>query len=158
MDTAYIDSEEYVPGTTMWINGVYSLKGGAGNTTITGSKLDDTIISGSGNTTIDAGAGNNQIKLSDSSAAVVFNRQTTVEGFKTGFGDGTDTVYIPGGFPGVDFKDGTLTFYDDTNSLTFKEVTTTAQINTYDAANGIAAKQVYIAEDDCCKVTDGEAQ
>ncbi|MBR6713529.1 MAG: alpha/beta hydrolase [Selenomonadaceae bacterium] len=158
MDTAYIDSEEYVPGTTMWINGVYSLKGGAGNTTITGSKLDDTIISGSGNTTIDAGAGNNQIKLSDSSAAVVFNGQTTVEGFKTGFGDGTDTVYIPGGFPGVDFKDGTLTFYDDTNSLTFKEVTTTAQINTYDAANGIAAKQVYIAEDDWYKVTDGEAQ
>ena len=158
MDTAYIDSEEYVPGTTMWINGVYSLKGGAGNTTITGSKLDDTILAGSGNTTIDAGAGNNQIKLSDSGAVVVFNGQTTVEGFKTGFGDGTDTVYIPGGFPGVDFKDGTLTFYDDTNSLTFKEVTTTAQINTYDAANGTAAKQVYIAEDDWYNVTDGKAQ
>ena len=159
LDTAYIDSEEYVEGTPFWVNGVYSVKGGAGDTTITGSKLDDTIIAGSGNTTIDAGAGSNQIKLSDdSNDVIVFNGQTTVEGFKTGFGEGADTIYIPEEYPGVDYKNGVLTFYDDTNSLTFKDITSTAQITTYYAANGTTDKQVYIADNEWYKVTDGEAQ
>ena len=81
MDTAYIDSEEYVPGTPFWVNGVYSLKGGAGNTTITGSKLDDTIISGTGDTTIDGGEGDDLISLSGSSALVKYAE-----------GDGNDTI------------------------------------------------------------------
>ena len=159
MDTAYIDSEEYVEGTPFWVNGVYSIKGGAGNTTIIGSKKDDTILAGTGSTTIDAREGSNQIKLSDdSNDVIVFNGQTTVEGFKTGFGEGADTIYIPEEYPGVDYKNGVLTFYDDTNSLTFKDITSTAQITTYYAANGTTDKQVYIADNEWYKVTDGEAQ
>ena len=82
LDTAYIDSEEYVEGTTTWINGVYSIVGGAGNTTITGSKLDDTIITGAGNTTINAAAGDDLISLSGGSALITYSE-----------GDGNDTIY-----------------------------------------------------------------
>ncbi|MBQ6005136.1 MAG: alpha/beta fold hydrolase [Selenomonadaceae bacterium] len=89
---------------------------------------------------------------------VVFSGKTTVESFKSGFGEGSDTVYIPEDYPAVDFKEGVLTFYDDTNSLTFKNITSTAQINTYYAMNGSLDKQVYIADDEWYKVTKGEAQ
>ncbi len=60
MDTAYIDSKDYVP-TTMWVNGVYSLKGGAGNTTIIGSKQNDTILAGTGEQSINGGAGQDKM-------------------------------------------------------------------------------------------------
>ncbi|MBR5435999.1 MAG: hypothetical protein IK120_03955, partial [Muribaculaceae bacterium] len=82
IDTAYIDSEDYVPGTTTWVNGVYSLKGGAGNTTITGSDKDDTILAGTGATTINASAGDDFISLGSASALVEYNS-----------GDGNDTIY-----------------------------------------------------------------
>ena len=82
MNTAYIDSEDYVEGTPFWVNGIYSLKGGAGNTTITGSKLDDTIISGSGATTINAAGGDDLISLTGGSALIKYAE-----------GDGNDTIY-----------------------------------------------------------------
>ena len=82
IDTAYIDSEDYVENTPFWVNGVYSIKGGAGNTTITGSEKSDTIIAGAGDTTINAGAGNDQISLSGGNALVKYTA-----------GDGNDTIY-----------------------------------------------------------------
>ncbi len=82
LDTAYVDSEDYVPGTTIWINSVHSIRGGAGNTTIIGSAHSDTIIASSGRTTIDGAGGNDRISLGSAAALVKYNS-----------GGGNDSVY-----------------------------------------------------------------
>ena len=116
--------------------------------TLTGSAGNDTIFAAE-RSFIDAGAGSNLVSISsDGRINIAFNGNTTLEGFHTGFGRGSDTVYISEVYPAVDFKEGVLTFYDDTNSLTFKGITKTAQINTYYAENGTTAREVYIAEDE----------
>ena len=128
------------------------------DSTITGGAGDDTI-SVAARSFVDAGAGSNLVSMSSDSGRsnIAFNGNTTVEGFHTGFGRGSDTVYISEVYPAVDFKEGVLTFYDDTNSLTFKGITKTAQINTYYAENGTTAKEVYIADDEWYDVADGAA-
>ena len=87
MDTAYIDSADYVP-TTMWVNGVYSLKGGAGNTTIIGSKQNDTILAGTGEQSINGGAGQDKLygnTDADKNVATFFytpgNERDSIENF-----------------------------------------------------------------------------
>ncbi|MBR0062370.1 MAG: calcium-binding protein, partial [Selenomonadaceae bacterium] len=157
MDTAYIDSEDYVPGTTTWINGVYSLRGGAGNTTIIGSDKADTIIAGTGKTTINAGAGENFVNLEDAESALIqLAGNTTVEGFQTGFGEGTDTIYIDGDPAGVYFKDGVLAFSNSTDSLTMSDITTTAKVNIYHKRREMLNKGVFIAAGDWYKVEDSD--
>ncbi|MBR0061014.1 MAG: calcium-binding protein, partial [Selenomonadaceae bacterium] len=66
---------------TTWINGVYSIRGSAGLTTITGSDKDDTIISGTGRTTINARGGNDYISLTSARALVNYES-----------GDGNDLI------------------------------------------------------------------
>ncbi|MBO4780638.1 MAG: calcium-binding protein, partial [Selenomonadaceae bacterium] len=135
------------------INNIHSIKGGAGLTTITGSDKDDTIIAGTGSTTIDGGDGNNLVDLTDSSAAqIVLNGNTTVEGFHTRFGEGSDTIYIDGDPAGVEFKDGVLTFGNSTDSLTLSDVTTTAKVNIYHERRKMLNKGVFIAAGDWYKV------
>lgn len=139
------------------INNIHSIKGGAGLTTITGSDKDDTIIAGKGKTTIDGGYGKNLIDLTDSSAAqIVLNGNTTVEGFATGFGEGSDTIYIDGDPAGVEFKDGVLTFANSTDSLTMSDITKTAKVNIYHERREVLNKGVFIAADDCYKVEDSD--
>ena len=141
------------------------------NTLITGTELADTISNSGSNVTIqalggndsiqssgnsiiiDAGAGENSIRLSDHKGAIiVFNDQTTVEGFNTGFGDGTDTIHIKGNPPSVDFKANGLTFYDDNNSILLKNVTSTAKVNLYydevDGKKNVLKEGVFIADNE----------
>ena len=128
------------------------------DSTITGGTGNDTIFASRGSL-VDGSAGSNLVSVSsDGRVNIAFNGNTTVEGFHTGFGRGSDTVYIAQAYPAVDFKEGVLTFYDDTNSLTLKGITKTAQINTYYAENGTTSKEVYIADDEWYDVTTGEAQ
>ncbi|MBR5435998.1 MAG: hypothetical protein IK120_03950, partial [Muribaculaceae bacterium] len=145
---------------TFRINNIHSIKGGAGLTTITGSDKADTIIAGTGKTTIDGGDGKNLIDLNNSSAAqIVLNGQTTVEGFQTGFGEGTDTVYIKGESPAVDFKaDGLTLYYDDdkTKSLTFSDINKTEKLNLYYEQSLKAVAEVFIADDEWYSVTEND--
>ena len=139
------------------INNIHSIKGGAGKTTITGSDKDDTIIAGTGSTTIDAGAGNNLINLEDAESALIqLAGNTTVKGFQTGFGEGTDTIYIDGDPAGVEFKDGVLAFGNSTDSLTMSDITTTAKVNIYHKRREVLNKGVFIAAGDWYKVEDSD--
>ena len=139
------------------INNIHSIKGGAGLTTITGSDKDDTIIAGTGSTTIDAGAGNNLINLEDAESALIqLAGNTTVKGFQTGFGEGTDTIYIDGDPAGVEFKDGVLAFGNSTDSLTMSDITTTAKVNIYHKRREVLNKGVFIAAGDWYKVEDSD--
>ena len=140
IDTGYINSA--------------SIDGGEGN---------DTIFASGNNITINGGEGKNLIKVSPSSldannacAYIIFNGDTTVQGFKTGFGNGSDTVYIPGDPAAVDFKSGVLTFYDDNNSLTLSDVHTTAKVNLFHEKRDVLNKGVFIAEGDWYKVADSD--
>ena len=118
---------------------------------------DDTIISSGSYVTIDGGEDANNIILSDgASNVIVFNGQTSIEGFHTGFGDGTDTVYITGESPAVDFKDEGLTLYyddDSTKSLTFAGVSTATKLNLYYEASLKAVSEVFIADNEWYSVT-----
>ena len=141
----------------LWINNIHSIKGGAGLTTITGSDKADTIIAGTGATTINAGAGNNLVNLEDAESALIqLAGNTTVEGFQTGFGEGTDTIYIDGDPAGVEFKDGVLAFGNSTDSLTLSDVTTTAKVNIYHKRREMLNKGVFIAAGDWYKVEDSD--
>ena len=140
-----------------------------------GTKYNDTITTSGDNVSVDTGAGNDSIYASGANAMidggegsnfisvtgsqglyVVFDGQTTVDGFNLGFGDGTDTVYIPGNPAGVDFKSGVLTFYDDNNSLTMQGVTTTAKVNLYHESRQMLNKGVFIDYDDWYSVESGD--
>ncbi len=152
MNTAYDATDN-----SIWVNNVHSLKGGAGNTTITGSDKSDTIIAGTGSTTINAGAGENLVNLAEAESALIhLAGNTTVEGFQTGFGDGTDTIYIDGDPAGVYFKDGILTFANSTDSLTLSDVTTTAKVNIYHERRQMLNKGVFIAAGDWYSVESGD--
>ena len=77
-----LDTDYANPKATFWISNIYSIKGGAGLTTITGSDKSDTIISGDGSTTINAAAGDDLVIFGNSPEAV----------YKYSVGDGNDTV------------------------------------------------------------------
>ncbi len=148
---------DYTADVAFWVNNVYSIRGGAGNTTITGTDNDDTIIAGTGNTTINAGAGNNLVNVEDAESALIqLAGNTTVEGFKTGFGEGTDTIYIDGDPAGVEFKDGGLTFGNSTDSLALSGITTTSKVNIYHERRSVLNKGVFIAENDWYSVQSSD--
>lgn len=146
---------------------------GRNNVSILGGTGNDTINMLGSNSTIDGGEGENLITL-DSDAEnnlIYFNGLTTVEGFKTGFGDGSDTIYVGNNSPGVDFKTDGLTFYLENNvensdgtsateitgSVTLKDVNSTAKvILAYE--NGDVNNSVFVADDETYKVSDGEAK
>ncbi len=118
----------------------------------------DSVEISRSNVTVDAGDGENLITLTDdaNSNNIVLSGNTTVEGFKTGFGDGTDTIYINGDPAGVEFKDGGLTFGNSTDSLTLSDITTTEKINIYHERRQVLNKGVFIAENDWYKVEDSD--
>lgn len=150
-----------------------SIFGGQGKDTIENSGDNVIIIADTGkdviknsgsNVSIDGGKGKNQISLSADSEnnLIYFSGKNTVEGFKTGFDNGADKIYISGNSPAVDFKDDGLTFYTDgedenEKSLTLKDVHNTSKvILSYE--NGDENREVFIADDDIYKVVDGEAK
>ena len=138
----------------------------AGNDSITSSGAKASIYAGDGNdsvyasgtnSTIDGGDGSNFVNLTDSKGLyVVFNGQTTVDGFNLGFGSGSDTLYIPGAPAGVDFRSGILTFYDDSNAVVLSDVTTTAKVNLYHESRQMLSKGVFIADNDWYSVERGD--
>lgn len=73
---------DYEADVSYWVNNVYSVKGGAGLTTITGSAQNDTIQAGDGAITINAAAGDDNISLTSSAALVQYAA-----------GDGNDTIH-----------------------------------------------------------------
>ncbi|MBE8955542.1 MAG: alpha/beta fold hydrolase, partial [Quinella sp. 2Q5] len=136
----------------------------ANNSSIDGGAGNDIIIGNGKDATIDGGEGNNFIELTTveggaTGQIIVFNGKTTVEGFNTGFGEGSDTVYIKGDAPAVDFKaDGLTLYYEDrTKSLTFSDITETAGFNIYYEAYDEYTKEVFIADDDWYDVSEGAA-
>ena len=67
--------------------------------TLTGGAGNDTIFAAE-RSFIDAGAGSNLVSVSnDGRVNIAFNGNTTLEGFHTGFGRGSDTVYISNVYP-----------------------------------------------------------
>ena len=130
-----------------------SIDGGTGN---------DTLIATGKNSTLNGGAGKNLISIPssnyDDNTYVVLEGQTTVQGFNTGFDDDSDTIYIAGEAPAVDFKSGGLTFYydnDSSNALTFSDITTTSGLNLYYELYQVSDKYVFIADDEWYDVKDG---
>ena len=120
---------------------------------IVGNELGNSIISGAGADTIDAGKGSNfiQLQADEVGQTVVFNGGTLVENFGTGFDKSSDTVYIHGNAPGVDFKQRGLTFFGDGEPgyLTLQDVNETSEVNFYYAAyENELANHVFIADDD----------
>ena len=141
--------------------------GGDGNdiVTINGSNVlifgdagNDSIFSSGTNATINGGDGSNYVSLSGANSSfVVLEGKATVDGFTTGFGSGSDSILITGD-PGVDFKTGGLTFYeeDNGNSLTLHNVTDTAKVYLYYSATNRTHKGIFIAKDDMYTVTDSD--
>lgn len=127
---------------------------GENNSTLTGGSGKDTIFASKGNF-IDAGKGSNLVKT-DGEATILFNGRTTVENFHTGFGDGSDTIYIAGDPAGVTFKDGALTFSRADDKLTLSNVTTTAKVNVYHERRNVLNKGVFIAQDDWYEVEESD--
>ena len=130
-----------------YINPIYSqaasINGGEGN---------DTILVNGENATVDGGAGKNLIISTNKEGGVrgkniVLNGDTTVESFNTGFGDGSDTIYIkPENDPaGVEFLEDGLTFGNETASLTLGDVHTTAKVNLFHENRDVLNKGVFIA-------------
>ncbi len=139
-----------------FINPIYSA-----NASIDGGEGNDTIFANGENATIDGGAGNNLIRLTDAEGGVtgkfvVFNGDTTVESFNTGFGEGSDTIYIDGDPAGVYFNDSVLVFANDNASLTMSDVTTTAKVNIYHERRQVLNKGVFIADNDWYSVTSSD--
>lgn len=148
------------------IGGYATVLGGNGNDYIdTGYTNDSSINSGTGddtiityglNNTINAGGGSNVINLNavdreDTSEGsyIIFNGYTTVQGFATGFGEGTDTVYFENDAPGCNFIDSGLVLYDDDGEdnysrLSFDGVKHTTKLNLYYAADKRHVKEVFI--------------
>ncbi|MBR1805723.1 MAG: calcium-binding protein, partial [Selenomonadaceae bacterium] len=123
------------------------LFGGAGN---------DSIYASGRNTTIDAGAGSNLVSVTGSQGLyVVFDGNTTVDGFNTGFGSGADTILINGDAPSVNFRTDGLTFYNGSQSVLLNGVTSTAKLHLYYADSSYSA-EVFIADNDLYKVTDND--
>ena len=133
-----------------------SITNSGDNVTISTGDGNDTITNSGDNVSIDAGAGNNLIDNSGNSQVIVFNGQTTVDGFNLGFGDGTDTLYIPGNPAGVDFRSGILTFYDDSNAVVLSDVTSTAKVNLYHESRQMLNKGVFIADNEWYSVESGD--
>lgn len=132
---------------------------GLNNVSILGGTGNDTIGMTGSNSTLDGGGGEDIINLSSSAKnnLIYFNGDVTVDGFKTGFGAGSDTIYIEGDAPSVDFKTGGLTFYNSENSLTLKNINSTAQV-ILAYANGDVNPTAFIADDETYNVTDGAAK
>ncbi len=127
------------------------------NVTINALGGNDTINSSGNGNKIDGGAGNNVVSLGSAGSNIVFDGNTTVEGFKTGWGNGSDTVYVnTGSDPGVDFKTNGLTFYDGNDSLTLDDVDDTAKVNLYYETSDTIARNVYIAQNDWYQVSNSD--
>ncbi len=136
-----------------------SITNSGDNVTINALGGNDTINSSGNDAMIDGGDGNNFISImgGDEGSNIVMDGNTTVEGFKTGWGDGTDTVYVKaGGDPGVDFKSIGLSFYDSNDSLTLADVDDTAKVNLYYEASNTIARNVYIAQNDWYEVSNSD--
>lgn len=154
------------PASDWAMGGHATILGGEGNdyistgytndSSIDGGDGDDTIITSGANSTINGGDGANLLQMSGGNAFVVLNGNTTVEGFSTGFGEGSDTIYIAGNPAGVELKSSGMIFLNSTDSLTFSDVTTTAKINIYHERRNVLNKGVFIAEDDWYKVEESD--
>ena len=161
------------PASDWAIGGHATVLGGDGNdyistgytndSSIDGGNSNDTIITCGLNNTINGGDGNNLISLDvidredlSQGSFIVLNGNTTVEGFNTGFGEGTDTIYIDGDPAAVDFKEGVLAFYNGTDSLTLSDVTTTAKVNIYHKRREVLNKGVFIADNDWYNVSSSD--
>ncbi|MBQ6297072.1 MAG: calcium-binding protein [Selenomonadaceae bacterium] len=125
------------------------------NGTIKGGTGNDTIFAQGGNF-IDSGEGSNLIKSIDGDTNIVLNGETTVEGFHTGFGNGSDTVYIVGNPASVNFLEDGLTFYRVNDSLTLSDVNTTAKVNIFHERRDVLNKGVFIAAGDWYKVENSD--
>ena len=125
------------------------------NATLTGGSGNDTIFANAG-AFVDGGAGSNFVTMSGGNSNIVFNGKTTVEGFNTGFGSGSDTLYIPGDPAGVDFKADGLTFIGGNNSVLLSDVTDTAKVNLFHRKRNVLNKGVFIAQDKWYKVESSD--
>ncbi|MBR6012248.1 MAG: calcium-binding protein [Selenomonadaceae bacterium] len=134
-----------------------SIDGGAGN---------DTIITNGKNSTIDGGKGNNLIQLATErndtqGQYIIFDGQTTIEGFNFGFGEGADTVYFKNNAPACDFKDEGFTLYgengqDNYSSLTFAGDHNTTKLNFYYEKENKIVKAVFLPSDAWYTVEEGD--
>ncbi len=172
-DTIIGRKVDTITGSDWEIGGYATVLGGEGNdyidtgysnsASIDGGEGNDTIYASGNRITINGGEGRNLIGVLPSSldadnacAYIVFNGNTTVEGFKTGWGNGTDTVYIPGDPAGVDFLSGGLTFYNGNDTVALQGVTSTAKVNLYHENRQMLNKGVFIAANDWYSVESGD--
>ncbi|MBQ4404775.1 MAG: hypothetical protein II857_10260, partial [Selenomonadaceae bacterium] len=124
------------------------------NSTVKSGSGDDTILAGEGSF-VDGGAGKNLVK-SNGGANIVLSGRTTVENFHTGFGNGTDTIYIAGDPAGVEFKADGLTFGNSSDTVTLSDVNTTAKVNIFHERRDVLNKGVFIAAGDWYTVEESD--
>lgn len=129
-----------------------SIDAGAGNDTIITSGLNNTINGGDGENLIYVMPYERDPNYKEGSF-VFFNGYTTVHGFKTGFGEGTDTVYFANDAPACNFLEDGLALYDDDGEdsysrLYFAGVTKTTKLNLYYEKEDKLAQEVFISLDD----------
>ena len=126
------------------------------NSSIISGIGDDTILAQGGNY-VDGGKGSNLVRMTgEGNSNIVLSGRTTVEGFHTGFGTGTDTIYIAGDPAGVDFKSGGLTFGNSVDTVTLSDVNTTAKVNIFHERRNVLNKGVFIAPGDWYTVEDSD--
>lgn len=126
------------------------------SSTVTGGSGDDTILAKGGNF-IDGGDGSNLVKMTgEGNSNIVLSGKTTVENFHTGFGTGTDTIYIAGDPAGVEFKSVGLTFGNSSDTVALSDVTTTAKVNIFHENRDVLNKGVFIAPGDWYTVEDSD--
>ncbi len=169
-DDTILGTDASVTGSDWHMGGYATLLGGEGNdyiapgytnnSSIDGGNGDDTIVTNGQSATIDGGAGNNLITLTNEEEGetgqfIVLNGNTTVENFGTGFDNTSDTLYINGDSPAVDFKENGLTFYRETegDSITLKDVNETTKFHLYYADDDKTVAEIFIADDDWYTVT-----
>ena len=127
------------------------------------AKQHGTIISGSGKDSlyanegsfVDGGAGSNVVRT-EGSANIVLSGRTTVENFHTGFGSGTDTIYIAGDPAGVEFLENGLTFGNSSDTVTLSDIKTTAKVNIFHERRNVLNKGVFIAAGDWYKAENSD--
>lgn len=138
------DGDDYI--STGYTNDS-SIDGGAGNDTIVTYGLNNSINGGEGENIIQFDATNSEDTSNGS--YVIFNGYTTVKGFATGFGEGTDTVYFMNDAPACNFLESGLVLYDDDGEdnyarLSFDGVTENTKLNLYYAEGDRHVKEVFI--------------
>ena len=138
------------------------------NSTIDGGEGNDTIITCGLNNTINGGSGNNLINFNvpdpentSTGSYIIFNGNTTVEGFHFGFGEGTDTVYFNNNAPACEFMTDGFTLYDtdgDDNysKFAFSDAHNVTKLNFYYEKENKLAKAVFLPANSWYAVEEGD--